>query len=503
MDSAVRGAHPSGAQIQAAAAARRESSSSTSSAAAVTTIFPGCARDVPPLRISSYNIYFGSAPRERLVERTNGISQLAFGSDLAADAIAFQEVIEDSEAILRMAAEVSGYKYLSLHCGAPVEPAAKGGRASRCRYWAALAIGPRLQLLWAATYPFTRSVMDRHLVLAVCRRLPIDGGGLVVISTSHLESMPPMAAARAMQMAEVDTRIGLAVEKALKSYPDLLAAGPPVLVFTGDTNLENGEVRGDGMGPGRLPRRKAKRPEEKEELVHDYDAPAAAIAGGATAEGAPVAAAESGSSSAVTAAAPSTATAAGSGAVASAPASAAASPTGESVFDMDPSGDESGVPLPAGWSDAWVALGCPADTRWTFDLSANDTFGYGAEGGRRARLDRLFTIDWNARAAALAAKARGTAVSVGVVATGAASSAGAAAGGAGAGEVPERASKPEAEAEAEAAAPPPLQPSRMSLLGTDRLPCGRFASDHWGIVVDLAHKPKPKPEATAASRATE
>lgn len=431
MDAITRSARPSGAQIHAAAAARKDSV--TGGVAVATTHFPRCPRDAPPLRIASYNIYFGNAPHERLVERTAGISNVSFGSGLDADAIAFQEVIEESEAILRMAAEASGYTYLSLHCGAPVDSSAKAGRASRCRYWASLAIGPRLQLLSAATFPFTRSSMDRHLVLAVCRRLPVDGGGLVVISTSHLESMPPMAAARAMQLAEVDTRIGVAVEKAVKSHPDLLAAGPPVLVFTGDTNLENGEVRGDGMGPGRLPRRKARRPEATP--VHDHDAAVAAA--------------------------------------------------GESIFDMD--ADDSGVPLPAGWSDAWVDLGCPEDTRWTFDLFANDTFGAGAEGGRRARLDRLFQIDWNARAAALAARARGTAAAVAV---GTASSAGAAAGGAGSAAAaagPEPASEPEVVAA-------PLQPSRMALLGTARLPCGRFPSDHWGIVVDMA--PKPTPPAT-------
>lgn len=435
----------------AAAAARRDGGSAhATTATPPVTVFPACMHSAQPLRIASYNVYFGNAPHERLPERTAGIAAIAFGGDLVPDVIAFQEVIEESEAILRSAAEAAGYRYLSLHGGAAVEPA--HSRGSSCRYWAALAIGHRLEVLSAATHPFTRSRMDRHLVLATCRRPVADGGGLVIVSTAHLESMPPMAAARAMQLAEVDTRIGLAVEKALQRSPELLAAGPPVLVFTGDTNCENGEVRGDGMG---RPQRKVKRPSHGDAVARGDGGLAAATASAAATE-------------AVTAS------------------TTAATPAASATAFAE---TESGIPLPAGWSDAWVSLNFPEETRWTFDLSANDTFGADAEGGRRARLDRLFLIDWHARALALQAKARASETMTAVAAPSAASAPLAASASpvavGGAGGTGGAASAASVFGAAEVAAPPPVCPARMSLLGTSRLPCGRFPSDHWGIVVDL------------------
>ena len=86
------------------------------------------------------------------------------------------------------------------------------------------------------------------------------------------------------------------------------------------------------------------------------------------------------------------------------------------------------VKVPQNIVDVWEECGAPPDTRYTWDVSANDNLHWPYPNRPKARYDRVY----------LAPKER------------------------------------------------VLEPSSFELVGQDRLPeCGRFCSDHWGLCVDF------------------
>jgi tyrosyl-DNA phosphodiesterase 2 len=302
-----------------------------------------------PLRTVTYNVYFGTEPREHHEERTRGIIDLIVGAK--ADIVCLQEVIDRSNELFAEAAAKHGYVYFS--------PAGSPGTAF---YYNAVMIGPGLEVVKTRHYPYKLSRMGRHALIATCKRRPEDGGGFVVVGTSHLESMRDNAGFRLAQVSEAHV--------ALKSAARGLgtASCQPLVLFMGDTDLEKGELEGP--------------------------------------------------------------------------------PTVDPVF-----GKASAPSLPPGWVDIWRdALGQPAATRHTWDMQANDMFPeVEYEEGRRAqkRLDRVYAV----LAVPAGASGAGDAVAKAAATSPAGFGAGLVAGG-------------------------------MSLLGTDRLPCGVFPSDHYGVIVD-------------------
>lgn len=91
--------------------------------------------------------------------------------------------------------------------------------------------------------------------------------------------------------------------------------------------------------------------------------------------------------------------------------------------------------LPGGISDVWEALGKPEDCRYTWDMETNDNKDIPKT--IRMRWDRIFTR----------ASIDGAAV----------------------------------------------VPKNMALIGQERLNCGLFASDHWGVLCDFTVKPQDTP----------
>ncbi|XP_032809047.2 tyrosyl-DNA phosphodiesterase 2-like [Petromyzon marinus] len=96
--------------------------------------------------------------------------------------------------------------------------------------------------------------------------------------------------------------------------------------------------------------------------------------------------------------------------------------------------------LPGGVADVWEELGCPEEARYTWDLSLNDNHQFDPPATPRLRFDRLLFRRVE----------------------------------------PRRSSSPAAGSAAVAA----FAPLSLRFVGTERLPCGKFPSDHWGL---LAH----------------
>nr|XP_023700324.1 uncharacterized protein LOC111860661 isoform X1 [Paramormyrops kingsleyae] len=100
---------------------------------------------------------------------------------------------------------------------------------------------------------------------------------------------------------------------------------------------------------------------------------------------------------------------------------------------------------PEGISDVWEALGKPEDCRYTWDMETNDNKDIPKT--IRMRLDRIFTR----------ASTDGAAV----------------------------------------------VPKNMALIGQERLNCGLFASDHWGVLCDFTVKPQDTPHESTCKRPPE
>ncbi|XP_061409968.1 tyrosyl-DNA phosphodiesterase 2-like, partial [Lethenteron reissneri] len=92
--------------------------------------------------------------------------------------------------------------------------------------------------------------------------------------------------------------------------------------------------------------------------------------------------------------------------------------------------------LPGGVADVWEELGCPEETRYTWDLSLNDNRQFDPPATPRLRFDRILFRRVEPRRSSA-----GSAVAT-------------------------------------------FAPLSLRFVGTERLACGKFPSDHWGL---LAH----------------